>query len=333
MSACSEPRDESERAVIFDDVDALLQSRCLECHFAELAEADYRVEDYLASIGCVSGGLTPAALPADESAPILAVLDQADHTGLLDEAEQAFLTAWVLDGALRRYQGSHPPGIIDPRSADWHGTYLRTTEWRPIVDPSREDACGICHEGSPAPVERVTVFAPGATSCTDCHNLPDGVMACGTCHGDGLRPFPPRDPCYFRGPPFGGAHLAHTEPSANAPQPLACQTCHFGEAYEVLEGRHANGEVDVVFQPAWGEEAAGYDSAVLTCDTTCHARGGATPLVAWDEQIEIGCDSCHQNPPAAHAVIGCNNCHRGINPEGSRLTSDAPHLNGRVDAF
>ena len=29
----------------------------------------------------------------------------------------------------------------------------------------------------------------------------------------------------------------------------------------------------------------------------------------------------------------CNNCHRGINAAGTRLTPEAPHINGRVDAF
>ena len=175
---------------------------------------------------------------------------------------------------------------------------------------------------------------PGATDCTDCHSLPGGVMSCGTCHGDEARAYPPRDQCYFRGPPFGGAHMAHTEPSANMPRPLDCSACHFGIDFTMLDGRHGDGEVDVGFQPAWGgEEEASYDFETLECATTCHDRGGEGPEGAWDETLDIACESCHQNPPAGHSTITCNSCHRGINPAGTRLTIDAPHINGRVDAF
>jgi len=63
-------------------------------------------------------------------------------------------------------------------------------------------------------------------------------------------------------------------------------------------------------------------------------RGGTTPVVAWDEEgFALECNSCHQNPPVGHAKIACNQCHQGINPAGTRLTIEAPHINGRVDAF
>ncbi|MGB5416725.1 MAG: hypothetical protein WBN01_18985, partial [Polyangiales bacterium] len=174
---------------------------------------------------------------------------------------------------------------------------------------------------------------PGATDCTDCHSLPGGVMACGTCHGDGLRPYPPRDQCYFRGPPAGYAHASHAEPSSNNPSGLDCQACHFGEDFTMLDGNHGNGEVDVVFQPAWGPDAS-YDFDTKACTTTCHVRGGTTPEVAWDQEgLELNCNACHQNPPAGHATIACNSCHRGINAAGTQLTIEAPHINGRVDVF
>jgi predicted CxxxxCH...CXXCH cytochrome family protein len=126
--------------------------------------------------------------------------------------------------------------------------------------------------------------------------------------------------------------MTHTTASANMPNPLGCQSCHFGEDYAMLEGGHGNGEVDVIFQPAWGPDAS-YDFETLECATTCHTRGGTTPEVAWDEELDLDCESCHQNPPPGHSQIACNGCHRGIDPEGTRLTIDAPHINGRVDAF
>jgi hypothetical protein len=336
LLGCNEARNTEERPVVFADIEPILEEHCLECHTGPLAAADYRVEDYLETIRCVPGGPPPppATLPPDETAPILTVLQQADHSELLDQEETSSLAAWVVGGAVPQSRSTHPSQWIDPRAKDWHGSYLRETDWQPIVDPTRSDACGLCHAGSPAPVPEVTNYPLGATDCTDCHDLPGGVMACSTCHGDGERPYPPRDQCYFEGPPFGGAHMTHTKPSANMPRPLDCNACHFGIDFAMLDGRHGNGDVDVIFQPAWGGEEATYDFETLECATTCHDRGGEGPMGAWDQKdLELGCDACHQSPPIGHIAIGCNGCHLGINPEGTRLTIEAPHINGRVDAF
>ncbi|MGB5364997.1 MAG: hypothetical protein WBN14_01925, partial [Polyangiales bacterium] len=248
LLGCNEARDRPQPPVIFADVDPILQESCLECHTGPLAEADYRVEDYFTTIRCIPDPEgQPATLPADESAPILAVLQQPSHADLLAAEDASTLTTWVTDGAFPDSRSTHPGQWNDPRAADWHGSYLRATDWQPIIDPERSDACGLCHAGSPAPVEGVVNYPPGATDCTDCHSLPGGVMACGTCHGDGLRPYPPRDQCYFRGPPAGYAHASHAEPSSNNPRGLDCQACHFGEDFTMLDGNHGNGEVDVVF--------------------------------------------------------------------------------------
>lgn len=333
LLSCSESRDFPESPTVFTEVAPILQTGCLECHGGDSPAANYRVEDYFTSIYCIpdAEGL-PAAMPPDQTAPILAVLERADHQSLIDDPQEQTLQDWVVTGALPRRRGSHPAGFGDPFSGDWHGAYLRNQQWLPLTDPERSDACGLCHEGSVTNVPGVEFPAPGATPCTTCHDEPDGVMACGTCHGDGERPYPPRDQCFFRGPPFGGLHGVHATSSANAPRPLGCQSCHFGEDYRMLTGGHANGEVNVTFQPAWGESAS-YDFDTQTCNTTCHARGGTTPVVAWDQDLEIDCASCHENPPAGHSTIACNSCHRGIDVEGMQLGPSAPHLNGRVDAF
>jgi hypothetical protein len=297
--------------------------------------AGYRVGDYLQTIRCIPDPEgQPATLPPDVTAPILAVLARQDHADLLDMEETQALTGWVTQGAVPANRSTHPGKWLDPRDESWHGNYLRETEWQPIVDSTRSDACGLCHPGSPPIGEEVLKPPPGATDCTDCHSLPGGVMACGTCHGDGERAYPPRDLCYFRPPAPGYAHAAHAEPSANNPSGLDCQTCHFGIDFSMLDGLHGNGEVDVIFQPAWGGEDASYDVNTLECGTTCHTRGGNGPEGAWDESdLNLQCDACHQNPPAGHSTIACNSCHRGINPEGTQLTIEAPHINGRVDAF
>lgn len=338
FTGCNEVRDRAEPPVVFADIDPILRENCLQCHSGPMAAENYRVEDYFTTIRCIPDPEGPAAtVPMEEdvpeSAPIVAVLATPSHADFLDAAEAEDLATWVAEGAFPADRGTHPGQWNDPRATDWHGLYLRDTEWQPIVDASRADACGLCHPGSPAPVEDVINYPPGATDCTDCHSLPGGVMACGTCHGDQERAYPPRDPCYFPGPPAGFAHQAHSEPSANNPSGLDCRACHFGEDYTMLRGRHGNGNVDVVFQPAWGPDAT-YDFDTRVCATTCHVRGGTTPVVAWDEAgLDLDCNACHLNPPPGHLTIACNGCHRGINPEGTRLTIEAPHINGRVDVF
>ena len=336
LISCTEERNFEQPPLVFEDVNAILQDNCVECHGGETPAADYRVEDYLLTIRCIPDPEgQPAVLPSDETAPLLAVLAQPDHAELLDSSETETLGTWVTEGAVPNDRGTHAAEWNNPRADDWHGAYLRDTEWQPIVDPTRGDSCGLCHAGSPAPNENVTSYPEGATDCTDCHTLPGGVMACGTCHGDGLRPYPPRDQCYFRGPPEGYAHDAHVLSSPNNWSGLGCETCHFGIDFSMLDGDglHANGMVDVIFQPAWGPDAS-YDFETFTCTTTCHVRGGTTPDVAWNEEgLDLQCNACHQNPPVGHAQVACNRCHVGINPAGTQLTPAAPHINGRVDAF
>jgi predicted CxxxxCH...CXXCH cytochrome family protein len=334
LLGCNEARDQEEPPAVFADVQPILEESCVECHSGPLAAADYRLEDYLETIRCIPDlDGQPATLPSDSTAPILAVLERADHADLLDGDQAGELTTWVTDGAVPASRRTHPASWIDPRADDWHGSYLRETDWQPIVDSTRSDACGLCHQGSPPSGEEVLKPPPGATDCTDCHSLPGGVMACGTCHGDGERAYPPRDQCYFRGPPAGYAHEAHTTPSANMLRPLDCQACHFAIDFSTLDGEHGNGVVDVVFQPAWGPDAT-YDFETLVCSTTCHVRGGMAPVVAWDEgELDLACNACHQTPPVGHSTIPCNGCHTGINAAGTALTPEAPHINGRVDAF
>jgi hypothetical protein len=334
LLGCSEERELSEPPLVFADVDPILQESCVECHVEPLPAAGYIVDGYFQTIRCIPDPEgQPATLPSDGTAPILAVLETPDHADLLDQEQTDALTTWVVQGAVPDPRSTHPAAWNDPRADAWHGAYLRQTNWQPIVDPTRSDACGLCHAGSPAPVEDIVNYPPGATDCTDCHSLPGGVMACGTCHGDGERSYPPRDQCYFRGPPEGYAHDAHAQPSPNNWSGLGCEACHFGADYSMLEGSHGNGMVDVVFQPAWGPDAS-YDFETKDCTTTCHVRGGTTPEVAFDEEgLELDCNACHQNPPAGHSTISCNNCHRGINAAGTMLTPEAPHINGRVDVF
>ena len=141
----------------------------------------------------------------------------------------------------------HPPGFSDPRSADFHARSLRSQRWAPMLDATRAEACGRCHEGSPTRPAGVTGAAGDAPSCTSCHEQPGGPLSCGTCHGDGERATPPRDPCLFPGSsPSAGAHEAHLRASPLHASPFTCETCHPSRTTD-FTGSHGNGVVDLAF--------------------------------------------------------------------------------------
>jgi predicted CxxxxCH...CXXCH cytochrome family protein len=178
----------------------------------------------------------------------------------------------------------------------------------------------------------VTMPAPGAPSCTSCHDEPQGVLACNTCHGSGARIYPPRDPCFFPGDAAtAGAHAAHVQPSAARPAGVACTTCHPTPPAQVIGGLHGNGTVEVIFdQSVIGPEAS-YDPSSGTCAVTCHDSGGARPRPAWSETTPMGCGDCHGSPPANHYPGSCTSCHAEANSTGTALSGGPLHLDGQVE--
>ena len=71
---CTELREHESPPLVFDDVNPILEESCVECHGATDPEAGYSVEDYWRTIRCIPDPEgQPATLPADETAPILAV--------------------------------------------------------------------------------------------------------------------------------------------------------------------------------------------------------------------------------------------------------------------
>src|SRR5262249_3331160 len=148
--------------------------------------------------------------------------------------------------------------------------------WRPMLDPDDAEACGRCHAGAPSRPANVTGSAPGATSCTTCHDEPQGVLACGTCHGEKARAYPPRDPCFFAADgAIAGAHAAHVEPSPARGAPMPCSTCHPMPGAEVVGGVHGNGSVEVRFDTTVVGPEASYDRRTGECSVSCHHLGGA----------------------------------------------------------
>jgi predicted CxxxxCH...CXXCH cytochrome family protein len=317
---------------VFDaDVAPILERSCTRCHGRVAPAAGWDATSFLSAIGCVEPAGDPAALPAG-TAPILTALDQPPHQGLLGAADRATLTAWVGGGAPAFARAIHTPGIVDPRSSEFHGAVLRSTRWSPMLDAADPDACGRCHDGTPAPVAGVTSFAPGATACTACHMQPGGALACSTCHGSGSKAYPPRDLCFFPADaPSGGAHAAHVQPSPARASGFACVTCHPVPGAEVIGGLHGDGQVEVVFEPSQIGPEVSYDRSNRTCAVTCHDSGGLRPRPAWTETTAMGCSDCHGAPPAGHYPGSCTNCHAEANATGTALAGGALHLDGRVE--
>jgi predicted CxxxxCH...CXXCH cytochrome family protein len=328
--ACVEERRTPSAAAYDTEVGALFSRYCVDCH----REGSWTPTSYFGAIGCVRSG-TPAVLPAGDDAPVLRVLGDATHARVLPAKEQAILRDWVARGAPKRRSSVHDAGFVDPRSPQFHGRFLRREAWQSMRDANSATACGRCHEGSPSGrPDGVTESAPGATACTTCHTEPGGATACSTCHGEGGRAFPPRDPCFFpEDAPRAGAHAAHAVASATRSDGLACTTCHPVPTSEgVFSGAHANGTVDVAFDPKLAGGEARYDMAAHACFTSCHSReGAAKPTPSWTDRGPLGCSDCHGAPPPQHPAGPCTSCHREPDALGTKLTSPHLHINGKID--
>jgi predicted CxxxxCH...CXXCH cytochrome family protein len=332
LLSCTKERPVEEGPPVFDnDIEVLLARRCAPCHEGETPPGGWRATSFLDVIACVASNGAPATLPPDERAPILRVLDTDRHRGLIDPTAYSVLDSWVRGGAPAFRPTVHPPGIVDPRSDQWHGKLLRDRRWAPMLDGNDVDACGRCHDGSPARPDGVFHAAPDATACTSCHSEPTGALACSTCHGQGDHAYPPRDPCFFPGDgATAGAHAAHANPTASS-EGFACVTCHPMPSADVMSGIHGNGAVEIVFD-AMGIGAGGsYDRTTGVCAVACHDRGGARARPKWSDPGPMTCGGCHGAPPAGHYQGSCTTCHAEANSAGDALTGHVLHLNGRVD--
>jgi predicted CxxxxCH...CXXCH cytochrome family protein len=332
IAGCSEDRSTAPTPPVYDvDVAPILQAHCVSCHGDTNPAGGWSATSFLGAIACVAPSNAPAALPSDDRAPIVAALDVDPHRGLLSGAEQTTLTSWVAGGTPAFQADVHDPSIIDPRSTGFHGAQLSASHWSQMLDPTDPNACGRCHDGTLSRPSGVTQAAPGAPSCTSCHDQAGGVLACSTCHGSGDKAYPPRDPCFFPGD-VGGAHAAHVESSPERTGGLPCSTCHPVPGSPVIGGLHGDGIVEVAFDPTPVPGQASYDRATGACAVYCHTQGGAKPDVTWTEAASpIGCGDCHRSPPSGHFVGSCTGCHSEANATGTALTGGPLHLNGKVD--
>src|SRR5579863_2639689 len=290
IAGCAEDRASAPVSPAYDeDVAPIFQAHCVACHGDANPAAGWSAASFLSAIACVAPSNAPATLPPGERAPILVALDTDPHRNLVTGAERATLVSWVTGGTPAFQASIHDPSIIDPRSTGFHGAILRSSRWSQMLDPSDPNACGRCHDGTLSRPAGVTQQAPGAPSCTSCHDQAGVVLACSTCHGSGDKAYPPRDACFFPGD-VGGAHAAHVESSPELSGGVACSTCHPVPGSPVIGGLHGDGLVEVTFDPTVVPGKASYDRATGACAVYCHAQGGAKPSVTWTAAISpAGC--------------------------------------------
>jgi predicted CxxxxCH...CXXCH cytochrome family protein len=209
-------------------------------------------------------------------------------------------------------------------------------------------ACGTCHPGSSATTVDPAIHVDGLVQTAN--------LTCTTCHGDAARVLvtgadaraqaaPPTDSAGGSATTLRsvGAHLAHVNHGTGAiAAPVACAECHVVPASTA----HADGVVNVTFgvlartggvAPAWSGS---------TCSNTyCHGNhtNGLNGTPVWTSTAPLSCSgSCHAAKPgdATHTTFrhdnkngACNGCHLGVDATGTRITSPALHVNGRVDGL
>jgi predicted CxxxxCH...CXXCH cytochrome family protein len=331
---CSVDRVDGAGPPVFDaNVAPILQAHCARCHSGPSPAAGWTATSFLAAIACAEPSGAPVTRPPSGSAPILSVLGTPPHRGLLDADDQATLEAWIVAGSPAFASDVHTPDIIDPRAPGFHGARLRSDHWAEMLDANDPNACGACHDGTPAGRPAGIQFAaPGAPACTTCHDQPGGALACSTCHGSGTRSFPPRDLCFFpQDAKAAGAHAVHVLPSEARTGGFGCATCHPTPGKDVISGLHGDGIVEVTFDKKTVGPEGSFDSATGQCSVTCHDFGGLRPKPTWNDTKPMGCNDCHLSPPPGHFAGSCTNCHAEANADGTALTGGPLHLDGKVE--
>lgn len=329
-SACETRRDPDPAPTYESSVAALLAARCAGCHSGAEAPADYRVDGYVGAIRCLAGAPGEPAPP--EGSRIARAMARADHRALVDESEREALVRWAAAGGPHGATAVHGPRFSDPSAPESHGARLRAERYRSMLDATSPEACGRCHDGTRSRPEGVRFAAPNAPACTSCHSEADGAFACGTCHGSGAQPHPPRDRCFHPDQRADDLHLSHVAGTSATQRPLECALCHPTPRPGAFDGAHGDGHVEVWLDSPRAGRAPSFDATTKRCAGTCHDRGGTNPRPSWSERAQGGCGTCHGAPPDGHYEGACSRCHGEARDDGRALAPRPKlHLNGKVD--
>jgi len=246
----------------------------------------------------------------------------------------------------------HKPGISNPASADFHGTYIKNQGWDMTL-------CSQCHGST---------YGGGlvSPSCKDCHTNPGGPEACNTCHGDFSNPSKIAPPNGINGEtstssPKVGAHSKHLYDAVNG-KVTACTECHIVPSKLTSAGHiDGNNKAEVYFltnKTGIGSVAGSYDFNSFKCaNTYCHGNfelskassnyqfiysadkmTGLKKEVVWTVQdgTQTACGTCHGLPPTGHisySMNTCTVCHQDVIDAKGKISNPALHMNGKVNVF
>ncbi len=180
------------------------------------------------------------------------------------------------------------------------------------------------------------------------HQLPTGApQTAPTCHEpsrrrDGLRHLPwrrgapvsPERPVLLpEAPPRATRTNAHTTPIGQHAPPPRLPGVPLRSDFSMLDGEPRKRRSRRGLPAAWGPDAT-YDFETLVCGTTCHARGGTTPVGRLGrrrsrprlQRLPPDSPRATRRSPATAAT-------EASTPMAPSLTIEAPHINGRVDAL
>jgi predicted CxxxxCH...CXXCH cytochrome family protein len=237
------------------------------------------------------------------------------------------------------------------------GVTARTPAWTQV--DGTFSACGAsCHTnppgGSHPQLGQCATCHPDVIDATGAIIAParhiDGVVdvtlpACGACHGSAANPAPPPSTTGATATTdvTVGAHAAHLTDGAYR-KALGCAECHVVPAAVGDPGHLGPSPAEVTFGalsrtggavPAWNRTAA-------TCaNTYCHGAtlpGATNPTPKWTvvNGSQVGCTTCHGNPPLApHVQSGaCNTCHpMTVTAAGIIDVAGGKHIDGKVDSL
>ncbi|MFC2084582.1 CxxxxCH/CxxCH domain-containing protein [Bacteroidota bacterium] len=251
--------------------------------------------------------------------------------------------------------GVHQNGILTTTSANFHGKFLKNTNWN-LSD------CKQCH-GS----DYTGKISSPSCSNSGCHSSSDGPETCNTCHGDFnndtlIAPPQALNDSTVTTDKSVGAHTEHLNANILSVA-IPCNECHqIPQQFDSQTHIDNTAGADIIF----GNLATSYEITPLydrnnfTCTNSyCHGNfellkdssqytfvyaSGADKIEGnnfnpvWNvvDGTQAACGTCHNIPPTGHAassLTGCDNCHPGVVDNNANIIDKTKHINGVVNVF
>ncbi|MFC1724591.1 CxxxxCH/CxxCH domain-containing protein [candidate division KSB1 bacterium] len=225
----------------------------------------------------------------------------------------------------------HENGFMDVSSIDFHGTYLKNSDWN-------FGLCKSCHGDD---------YTGGGVnkSCYECHD--EGPLSCTTCHGgeDNNSGAPPKDLNHNNGIESlsVGMHTVHVEGTANS-NPVSCAACHTVPFTYEAEGHIDDTEnTEVIFSglAAANSSSPSWNRTLARCSSTyCHGNftsGNSDYQPNWISPQTESCGTCHDLPPSGKTGnkfehfsnhSDCSTCHSNAVDANLQFIDKSIHING-----